>query len=129
MGVTKFDTVNATGARAKYASSLPSLPEDYFDGGIEDPGSKEWSGGEVVYHSTEHALYVQQNTSGRTPSWRKLAGFATTTSTSTSTSTSSTTSSSTSTSTSTSSSTSTSTSTSTSSSTSTSTSTSSTTTP
>lgn len=100
MGVTTFDNINATGARVKIVSALPTTPEGYFGGGIEDPTSREFAGGEMCYLSTDNRLYIQQNTSGRTASWKRLLEqFATsTTSTSTSTSTSSSTSTSTSTS-------------------------------
>lgn len=141
--VTKFDTLNAAGGSAKIAASLPTTPEAYYGADTGDIDSVTWRGGEMLYLSTDNRLYIQQATSGRTATWKRLlTQFATSTSTTTTTTTttstsSSTTSSSSSTSTSTSSSTTTSTSststststtTSTSSSTSTSTSSSSTTT-
>lgn len=111
MGVTNFDQLDAKVGRIKMLATLPGTPTDYY--GPDYGPSGEWKGGEVVYYTVDNRIYVQQETSGLTPSWKRLAAaFATsTTSSSTSTSTSS---SSTSTSTSTSSSSSTSSSTSTS---------------
>jgi hypothetical protein len=109
MGVTKFDSLNATTATAKYVTSLPTAPYAYYGSASNDVDSVSWVGGELAYHANENRLYVQTATSGTTATWKRLLEqFATTTSTSTTTSSSTTTSTSTSTSSSTSSSTSTS---------------------
>lgn len=106
MSVTRFSNLDAVAGRIPVVSTLPTAPSDYYGAGAV--GFDEWQGGEAVYYTSDEKLYIQQSTSGRTATWRKLdSAFATSTTSSSTTSsstTSSTTSSSTSTSTSTSSS-------------------------
>jgi hypothetical protein len=113
MGVTKFDTINADGLRVKLVSVLPVYPYQYYGSAANDVASSEWIGGEMVFHTGDNRIYIQQETSGIAAGvWKRLLTQLATSTTSSSSSSSSSTSSSTSTSTSTSSSTSTSTSTS-----------------
>jgi hypothetical protein len=92
MGVTKYDNINAVGTSVRLVGALPVTPAEYYNAASNDVDSVTWAGGEMAFLKGDSRLYIQQNESGTTPEWKRLAEtFATTTSTSTSTSTSSTT--------------------------------------
>ena len=116
--------LDAMAGRILVVAALPTTPSGYYGAGAV--GYDEWRGGEIVYLTSDEKIYVQQNESGTTATWKVLDSAFATSTTSSSTSTSSSSSSTSSSTSSSSSSTSTSTSSSsTSSTTSTSTSTSS----
>ena len=72
MGLTDLGNVNATGAILKLATSLPSTPASFYDIAASDVNVVAWKGGEMIYHTGENRLYIQQNTSGTTALWKRL---------------------------------------------------------
>ena len=68
-----LDQLDSPLGRLNLVTNLPQTPEAYY-GGFYGINSKEWKGGEVVYHNGVgtggNNLYVQTATSGRTPTWR-----------------------------------------------------------
>lgn len=89
MSATGFDVVNGY-ARIKRTASLPTTPAEFYNVAANDVAGTAWVGGEIVFNSGDSRIYIQNNTSGTTPSWKRLlTQLATTTSSSTSTSSSS----------------------------------------
>ncbi len=70
---TGFDQLDAPLGRLNLVTQLPSTPEAYY-GAFYGINSKEWKGGEIVYHNGSDTggnhLYIQTNTSGRTAAWK-----------------------------------------------------------
>jgi len=93
-----YDKLDAIAGRIKVVSGNPTTPLEYYgsDALIENDA---WRGGEVVYNTSDSRIYIQRNTSGTTPEWRRTAnknqfGTSTTSSSSSSSTSSSSTSSS-----------------------------------
>jgi len=96
--MSSYDSIDAATGRIKVVAGNPLLPEDYYGRGVSISNTS-WVGGEIVYNTTDARIYVQRNTSGRTPEWRRTAnknafGTSTTSSSTSSSSSSSSTSSS-----------------------------------
>lgn len=71
MGVTKIDERNAPQSRAYLGGDLPTTPQQYYDTGNGDVDSIEWRGGEVAYNTRDSRLYIQTETSGTSPTWKR----------------------------------------------------------
>lgn len=95
--MSTYDKLDAITGRLRVTAGNPLTLIDYYgaDGMID---IDHWIGGEVVFNTSDNRIYVQRNTTGTTPEWRRTGNkntFATsTTSSSSSSSTSSSTSSS-----------------------------------
>lgn len=78
MGLVKVDELNTTQSVLYIGSSLPSLPSTFHGVAANDVDSVEWRGGELAFLngsaeiSGRYTLFVQQATSGTTPSWYRL---------------------------------------------------------
>lgn len=71
--MTGFDQMDSPLGRLNLVTQLPQTPEAYY-GAFYSIESKEWKGGEVVYHNGTgtggNKFYIQTATSGRTPTWK-----------------------------------------------------------
>ena len=74
--MTKLDEVDAPQSRCYLAATLPTMPYQYYEVASNDVDSCEWRGGEIAYNTGDNRFYIQYQTSGTTPVWKRYGDIA-----------------------------------------------------
>jgi hypothetical protein len=69
--MTKLDEVDAPQSRAYLGTVLPTMPYQYYEVATNDVDSCTWRGGEIAFCTTDNVMYIQTQTSGTTPVWKR----------------------------------------------------------
>lgn len=71
MGVTNLSSLNAI-VRIKLGSQLDITPAAFYEASNNDVFVNEWVGGEIMYNTSDNRIYIQTETSGTSPTWKRV---------------------------------------------------------